>query len=435
MAQFFRAKAATSKGKNIELTVESIDHQGRGVAKYQGKVCFVEGALAGECVKAQIQQEKAKLIIAKAVKIVSPSEQRVMAFCKDYHLCGGCQLQHLDHTNQLTHKHKALDALFMKFTKVANLPWQAAIESESTHYRRAARVACIFDNKAQRLKLGFRGAKSKQIVEVAQCNVLTDPFVHCFSQLRETLNRHTACSSISHIQLCDADNGQFVLFRHTKKIEQKVKDELATELKPYNLLWDDGSGHTAYMTLPSYKVAQLNFEFKLDNFVQVNRAVNEKMLLQAQSWLDLSNEDTVLDLFCGIGNFSLLVAKQASEVIGVEGSQSSVAMAKQNAHTNQLNNVQFFCFDLTQSLSQASWFTESLNVLLLDPSRTGAYEILKQLPLIQFEKVLYVSCDPVTLARDCTLLIEAGFKLDKIGLMNMFPHTGHIETMALFQRR
>ncbi|NOU50731.1 23S rRNA (uracil(1939)-C(5))-methyltransferase RlmD [Pseudoalteromonas sp. JBTF-M23] len=435
MAQFFKAKATSSKGKNLELTIESIDHQGRGVAKHQGKVCFVDGALAGECVKAQIQQEKAKLIIAKTVKVMTPSEQRTAAFCQDYQRCGGCQLQHLGHEYQLEHKHKALDALFSKFSKVTDLPWQLPIESEPTNYRRAARIACIFDTASRQLKLGFRGSKSKQIVEIQRCEVLTQPFTDIFSRLTEALNKHKAYSSISHIQLCDADNGQYVLLRHTKKIEQKYKDELENTLHGYQLLWDDGSENLVYRQLPSYQVGKLNFEFKLDNFVQVNRVVNENMLLQAFNWLDLSAQDRVLDLFCGIGNFSLLMAKQANEVIGVEGSQSSVAMAKQNAHTNQLNNVQFYCFDLTQQLAQANWFEASLNVLLLDPSRTGAYDILKQLPLTQFKKVLYVSCDPVTLARDSALLIEAGFELDKIGLMNMFPHTGHIETMALFQRR
>ncbi|MBD1582956.1 23S rRNA (uracil(1939)-C(5))-methyltransferase RlmD [Pseudoalteromonas sp. S16_S37] len=435
MAQFFKAKATSSKGKNLELAIESIDHQGRGVAKHQGKVCFVDGALAGERVKAQIQQEKAKLTIAKTVKVITPSEQRTAAFCQDYQRCGGCQLQHLNHKNQLEHKHKALDALFSKFSKVTTLPWQLPIESEPTHYRRAARIACIFDTSSQQLKLGFRGAKSKQIIEIKQCDVLTLPFADTFARLREALNTHKAYSSISHIQLCDADNGQYVLLRHTKNIAQNFKDELAEALEDYQLLWDDGSENVVYPRLPSYQAAQLHFEFKLDNFVQVNRAVNESMLLQASNWLELSAQDKVLDLFCGIGNFSLLMAKQANEVIGVEGSQSSVAMAKQNAHTNQLTNARFYCFDLTQSLAQANWFEASLNVLLLDPSRTGAYDILKQLPLMQFEKVLYVSCDPVTLARDSALLIEAGFELDKIGLMNMFPHTGHIETMALFQRR
>ncbi|MCF6434639.1 23S rRNA (uracil(1939)-C(5))-methyltransferase RlmD [Pseudoalteromonas sp. MMG022] len=437
MAQFFRAKASSAKGKTIELAVESMDHQGRGVAKHQGKVCFVDGALTGERVKAQIQQDKSKLTIAKVVKLQQSSEHRVSPFCAHYNECGGCQLQHLAHTEQLDVKQQALSKLFAKFAKTEQLPWQPSIESDPMHYRRAARIACFYDRQSQRLKVGFRSAKSKHIVDIKSCDVLSTPFAHCLEKLRVALNSDKAFASVSHIQLCDADNGQYLLLRHTKHINAQNKEKLAALLdeQSWLLLWDDGEQNIDYERLPNYCVADLTFEFKLSNFIQVNKAVNEKMLLQAQAWLELEEDDQVLDLFCGIGNFSLLMAKRANSVIGVEGSESSVAMAKQNAHTNQISNVQFFCSDLTAPLAGAQWFSNELNILLLDPSRTGAHEILAQMPLKQFEKVLYVSCDPVTLARDSALLLQAGFEVQKIGLMNMFPHTGHIETMALFQRR
>ncbi|WP_105168841.1 23S rRNA (uracil(1939)-C(5))-methyltransferase RlmD [Pseudoalteromonas sp. T1lg23B] len=437
MAQFFRAKTSSAKGKTIELAIESMDHQGRGVAKHQGKVCFVDGALSGERVKAQIQQDKSKLIIAKMVKLQQSSEHRVSAFCDYYNDCGGCQLQHLAHKEQLIVKQQALNKLFAKFAKTEQLPWQESIESEPTHYRRAARLACFYDKQSQRLKVGFRSAKSKHIVDIKRCDVLSTPFASSLEKLSVALNSHKAFASVTHVQLCDADNGQYLLLRHTKQINEQSKEMLAAAFAAQNwrLLWDDGKQAINYEVLPNYRVADLTFEFKLSNFIQVNRAVNEKMLLQAQTWLALKEDDQVLDLFCGIGNFSLLMAKRANKVIGVEGSESSVAMAKQNAHTNQISNVQFFCSDLTASLAGTQWFSDSLNVLLLDPSRTGAYEILQQMPLQQFAKVLYVSCDPVTLARDSALLLQAGFEIHKVGLMNMFPHTGHIETMALFQRR
>jgi 23S rRNA (uracil1939-C5)-methyltransferase len=187
-----------------------------------------------------------------------------------------------------------------------------------------------------------------------------------------------------------------------------------------------------YYQIPDY---DLRFEFGLENFIQVNPQVNQAMLHQAKQWLDLQGHEQVLDLFCGIGNFSLLIAKYANYVIGVEGVDSAVALAKQNAQTNSLSNTDFYCFDLTQSMQSAAWFSAKLDVLVLDPSRTGAMAILEQLPLTQFKTILYVSCDPVTLARDSALILQAGFSIEKIGLMNMFPHTGHIETMALFHRR
>ncbi|KAF7774208.1 23S rRNA (uracil1939-C5)-methyltransferase [Pseudoalteromonas citrea] len=437
MAQIFRAKKRAVDKQAIEVKIHSLDHQGRGVASYQGKVCFVDGGLANEQVKAQITHNKAKLIEARMIKVVTASSERVAPFCQHNDFCGGCQMQHLALSAQLQHKQQAVDKLFQKFAQQQVLNWQSAIESESTHYRRSARIASFYDKTAQSLKLGFRGFKSKKIVEVTECQVLSRQFKDVFVQLRQLLNSRSGFRSITHIQLCDADNGQFVLLRHTKAISVSDKSYLAEHSKVFgwHLIWDEGEGSSDLAVLPYYSAEGVRFEFTLDNFVQVNADVNVAMLAQASNWLALSEDDVVLDLFCGIGNFSLLFAKQATSVIGVEGSASSVAMAKQNAHTNQIENVEFHCFDLTQDMTQANWFNPQARVLVLDPSRTGAYDILEQMPLAQFEKVLYVSCDPVTLARDSKLLIEAGFSIEKIGLMNMFPHTGHIETMVLFQRR
>lgn len=437
MAQVFRAKKRAVDTALINITVDSLDHQGRGVAKYQGKVCFVDGALVNERVKAKVLQQKSKLIEAKTVKVIEPSSERVNPFCRHNEQCGGCQTQHLALHAQLHHKQLAVDKLFKKFANTSELVWQKAVESKSQYYRRSARIACVYDKSRKELQLGFRGFRSKKIISIQNCQVLSDKFVEIFSYLRGVLNHRPGFRSISHIQLCDADNGQFVLFRHTKLIAEQDKTYLMEQCQQFgwHLVWDNGVDEVPMTILPRYTVSDVHFDFTLDNFVQVNAEVNQAMLLQAQQWLALSHDDNVLDLFCGIGNFSLLLAKQANKVIGVEGSASSVAMAKQNAQTNQITNVEFHCFDLTQDMTQSSWFDPTAKILVLDPSRTGAFEILKQMPLMQFEKVLYVSCDPVTLARDSKLLLDAGFSLLKIGLMNMFPHTGHIETMALFQRR
>ncbi|MCF2856526.1 23S rRNA (uracil(1939)-C(5))-methyltransferase RlmD [Pseudoalteromonas sp. SMS1] len=434
MAQFFRAKKTMGKGQVFEVSIESLDHTGRGVAKHQGKVGFIEGALPSEQVKVRVLQQKAKLFEGVIEKVITPSADRVKPFCPHYRECGGCSLQHLEKRAQLSHKQLAVEKLFAKFARIRALPWHDAIASESLHYRRAGRIATYLDKSTKSLKLGFRAAKSKKIVEVQQCAVLNEVYQEVFSLLRDALNRHSQFKSVSHIQLCEADNFPFILLRHTKPVEEKVKQILSAQL-PWQVLWDDGSGEVHYDALPEYQVDDIRFQFRLNNFIQVNAAVNDAMLVQAMDWLQLKDTDRVLDLFCGIGNFSLLMAKRAKHVIGVEGVASSVAMATQNAQTNGIDNAQFFQFDLTQDMTSATWFNKAFNTLVLDPSRTGAYEVLKQLPLAQFEQVLYVSCDPVTLARDSALIVEAGFTVSQIALMNMFPHTGHIETMALFQRR
>ncbi|AZZ97355.1 23S rRNA (uracil(1939)-C(5))-methyltransferase RlmD [Pseudoalteromonas sp. R3] len=441
MAQIFRAgkssKQRSKQAETIELTIDSLDHQGRGVCRHQGKVGFVDGALASERIKARISTQKSRIFEAYTTKVLEPSVERTTPFCQYYQQCGGCSLQHLDASAQLVHKQQAVSALFDKFAKATELPWLPPLAGPERHYRRAGRIACIYDKQNNLVRLGFRAAGSKKIIEIDHCAVMVDTFAGGFEALRQSLNAHPELRSVSHIQFCAADNGAFVLLRHTRSISIQVKAQFAERLAAQNweFVWDDGKSQPEYASLPAYESAGVTFEFKLDNFIQVNRDINEQMLHRALDWLELTGDEQVLDLFCGIGNFSLLLAKHANKVVAVEGVAASVAMARQNAHTNHIDTVSFHQFDLTQPLTEANWFHSSLDVLVLDPSRTGAYEVLRQLPLTQFKRVLYVSCDPVTMARDAALLLEAGFVVDKVCLMNMFPHTGHIETMALFQRR
>ncbi|MEJ6473011.1 23S rRNA (uracil(1939)-C(5))-methyltransferase RlmD [Pseudoalteromonas piscicida] len=437
MAQIFRAKKAVKPSKQIELTVASMDHQGRGVARHDGKVCFITGALTNERVRAQVTQAKAKLLEAKVTKVIEASPERTQAFCPHYTQCGGCSLQHQTVEGQLSEKQHAVEKLFARFANIAQVPWYPPITFSPLHYRRAARIACIYDKQTKKVRLGFRAQQSKNIIDIEQCDVLVSPFDRIFAALNNLAGSLSEFKLISHIQLCQADNHNFVLFRHTKALSDTTRDALKAGLEQYQVLFDDGENPVLYPQLPQYRLSEfdLTLEFKLSNFIQVNQAVNEAMLHQAMAWLQPTSCEKVLDLFCGVGNFSLVLAKQAKSVIGVEGEVQSVAMAEQNAQTNQIDNVQFYCFDLTQPITQAAWFDESLDVLVLDPSRPGALEVLQRLPLTQFKRVLYVSCDPVTLARDTQVICQAGFELEKLGLMNMFVHTGHIETMALFTKQ
>lgn len=441
MAQFFRASKKATAEKIQTLHISGCDHQGRGVARHEGKVWFIDGALQGETVKVEAYQNKSKFVEAKVVKVIAPSATRISPFCGDFETCGGCQLQHQNVDGQVSDKQQAVGALFKKFAATDSLPWQKPIVGESRNYRRSARLACFFDKTSQTLKVGFREKGSKKIAEVAECQVLSESFATHFSLLRSVLNSHVQLQSISHIQLSEADNGSYVLLRHLKPISEKVKYEVSQSLAEchWQLVWQGPDEEIAAIDYvkPQYVLPSLGltFTYGLDNFVQVNAEVNQAMIKQALSWLQLSEQDVVLDLFSGIGNFSLAAAKCANSVIGVEGVDSSVAMATQNAHTNSITNAQFHCADLTHSMVNEPWFNAKANVLILDPSRPGAEEILKQLPLKQFKRILYVSCDPVTLARDSAVILAAKFTLTKVGLMNMFPHTGHIESMALFQRR
>ncbi|WP_462157578.1 23S rRNA (uracil(1939)-C(5))-methyltransferase RlmD [Pseudoalteromonas sp. GB56] len=434
MANFYKPTKKKVKNQSQELHIESLDHHGRGVAKSNGKVIFVNGALAGEHVKAVTQSDKKQYAEAQCTKVITPSAHRVEPLCEHYERCGGCTLQHLESSEQLVAKQHAVSALFTKFSGLAELPWQGAIDSQPWHYRRSARVS-VYDDKNQGLKVGFRQKGSKRIINIDTCPVLDDGYNRVFAFFREQISQHRALRSVTHLQLVAAQQQNFVVVRHTKAIPEPVKDAIANAAQAHDwtLVWQEDTEQA--LPHASYQLENnLTLNFGLDNFIQVNAEVNDKMLHQAMQWLALEQHHQVLDLFCGVGNFSLLAGTTAQRVVGVEGVESAVKYAKQNAENNDLNNCEFHCFDLTEPLYKAKWFDKSFDVLILDPSRMGADAILAQLPLKQFKRVLYVSCDPVTLARDSKTILAAGFTLNKLGIMNMFPHTGHIETMALFER-
>ena len=356
MAQIFKAKKKPLKQQTLELTITGMDHQGRGIAKHNNKVCFVSGALPNETVKATLVEDKAKYSSAKVIKVIKASESRVDAFCEHYNQCGGCQLQHLEVSQQVVEKQTAVTQLFSKFAKLNSLNWQAPLLSKPVHYRRSARIAVMFDKAAKKMRVGYRASGSKNIVSINKCAVLDEVFTDVFTLFDDLINQHKALHSISHLQLCQSDKQNFVVIRHTKAISDEAKAVVIKACTPYkySVIWQSESDvidHTN-ITMPYYYLDEfkLKFEFGLDNFIQVNAQVNQAMLKQSVDWLGLSGNENILDLFCGIGNFSLVLAKQAKTVIGIEGVASAVAMAAQNAQTNSITNAQFHCFDLTQSI-------------------------------------------------------------------------------------
>ncbi|MDP5212508.1 23S rRNA (uracil(1939)-C(5))-methyltransferase RlmD [Pseudoalteromonas tunicata] len=440
MAQFFKPQKATQTKTKREITIDSLDHEGVGVSRENNKVCFVEGALTGETVLAQPQQSKAKFERLTTVKVLNASAHRVKPFCVHFSQCGGCSLQHLELSQQLVEKQHAVTQLFNKFAKIDQLNWQPAIESAPLHYRRSARIAVFYDKVKRSFNVGFRQKGSKKIVDISQCDVLDIRYQAVFREFSSLLPQLKNGQAITHLQLCGVEHAYLVV-RHIAPLAASdiaaIKRVCLTHQWLLVLQGQAGEVELNDLAPPSYQLSEqsLRFEFGLDNFIQVNAVVNQQMLSQAINWLALDKNEKVLDLFCGIGNFSLVMATNALAVVGVEGVESSVQMAKHNSALNQLSNTQFYCQDLSQDMASQAWFSEHYDVLVLDPSRTGAFEILQQLKLKRFKRILYVSCDPVTLARDSQLITQAGFTLDKIALMNMFPHTGHIETMVLFVKR
>lgn len=432
-----RNKPSQPMGPVRSFCVDSLTHEGKGVARAEGKVTFIAGALPSETVKAQVFKSNRRFDEAKLVSIDQPSEHRVSPECVHYDACGGCSFQHLAIDEQRQAKKRWLQGQLRKVCK----PEQIEVLLDlPLAYRRRARLAVHV--VAGKCLLGFRGHASKQIVPIENCIVLTPSLQKTFGALKNALVDQPISPSlnnkIGHLELLDDDKGVSVLCRLTANIsadEQAVWQDWA---KHQRLQWywqhaEESSALVAPQDRREYQVDGLKLSYHPQDFIQVNGAMNEKMLAQATEWLAPNKDDVILDLFCGVGNFSLPLAKRAKQVVGVEVQESMVQAASNNAKVNRLTNVSFIAADLTKDKVPA---ISELGVtkVLLDPPRAGAYDFLPSLVKLKPEIILYVSCDAATLARDAEFLLEKRYKVVRAAMMDMFPQTAHLETMLLFVR-
>ncbi|KII79972.1 23S rRNA (uracil(1939)-C(5))-methyltransferase RlmD [Vibrio renipiscarius] len=439
MAQFFQPKKKTQLNtKHQSMTVDKLDHQGAGICFQKGKPIFIDGALPGEQVLVQLIEEKSKFSRASLIKVQKASEQRVKPFCPVYDQCGGCNMQHLGLESQLEYKQQTLSDLMSKFSG-QTLALESAISGEGLGYRRRARISVMLDKKTRQLQFGFRRKQSKQIVDVTHCPVLAPELNAMLPELHQLLQGFTRQESIGHIELVKGDNTNVMVLRHLSPLTNKEQKQLEAFAVKYNATLylmpqtdqlDRVLGQEAH-----YLETGTTIPFAPNNFIQVNQKVNQQMVEQALAWLDLDGNDRVLDLFCGLGNFSLPIAKQVKAVVGVEGVDAMVEKAQSNAALNQLDNALFYQANLEQDLSSQPWASEKFDKILLDPARAGASGIVDQLARLGARRVVYVSCNPATLARDSQSLLKQGYQLEKLGMLDMFPHTAHLESMALFVKR
>lgn len=447
MAQFFKAKPNSSKqlSAKLSLSVEQLDHLGAGIAQHQGKVVFIPGALPDETVTAQLTEQKKNYARAKLIKVDTPSSERVEPECPHYHTCGGCDLQHMSLSGQREHKEAALLDIMAKFAGTEGGALSPALTGEGWHYRRRARLATLFDKNTKHLSLGFRAASSSNVVPISQCLVLAKPLSDLIVPFAKLLNQLSAKASLGHLELIAADNGHFAVLRITKALNDKDLAKLSAfaELHQIHICLQDNEGQFqgvgAELVLPVYQLLDENAQsdavslsFTPGNFVQVNGQINKAMVAQAMDWLAPAPDERILDLFCGMGNFSLPLAKMGADVIGVEGVAEMVTQARVNAKANNLDKLTFYHGDLSADLSLEPWMGK-IDKLLLDPARAGAFESLQWLKKMKPRKVVYVSCNPASLARDSAVLLERGYRLQQLGLIDMFPQTHHIEAMALFE--
>ncbi|ATU99150.1 23S rRNA (uracil(1939)-C(5))-methyltransferase RlmD [Aeromonas salmonicida] len=439
MAQFFKPQKKSTQPQRIEFTVDSLDHHCVGVGRHQGKAIFIEGALPGEQVKARILDDKKQYAHAALQQVMTPAANRIAPFCNHYRECGGCNAQHLGEADQQAAKEAGLVSLFERLGQIKAPVLEPVLTGESRAYRRVCRLAIKFDKNGRCTRVGFRRRQSNDLVEIEGCPVLAEPLSALIVPLRECLNRLKSQRELGHAELIQAEQGIMMLLRHTGRPNEADRALLVTfaQAKGIDLYLQAVDErieplHQAFQ--PSYSLDGLSLAFAPGDFIQVNGPINQSMVAQALAWLGASKDDKVLDLFCGIGNFTLPLARQAREVVGVEGDLAMVARAEENARCNGIDNARFYKADLSGDIVGMSWAREGFDLVLLDPARPGALEVMGHVVKLSPKRVVYVSCNPVTLARDSQVLVKGGYRLVRLGMLDMFPHTGHLESMALFER-
>ncbi|EPL8006189.1 23S rRNA (uracil(1939)-C(5))-methyltransferase RlmD [Klebsiella aerogenes] len=431
MAQFYSAKRRVTTRQIITVTVNDLDPFGQGVARHQGKALFVPGLLPQEQAEVVLVEDKKQYARAQVKRRLNDSAQRVAPRCAHFGVCGGCQQQHASIELQQQSKRAALSRLMKRDVDdiIAAEPWG---------YRRRARLSLNYQPKTQQLQMGFRKANSSEIIDVVQCPVLVPQLEALLPAVRECLTSLQSQRHLGHVELVQADNGPLMVLRHTAALTAADKEKLerfsqthglSLYLAPQSEILEHIRGDE-----PWYTSDGLRLVFSPRDFIQVNDGVNQKMVSTALAWLDIQPQDRVLDLFCGMGNFTLPLAKAAASVVGVEGVPALVAKGRENAALNGLQNVTFFHENLEEDVTRQAWAKHGFDKILLDPARAGAPGVMAHIIKLAPRRVVYVSCNPATLARDSEALLQAGYRIQRLAMLDMFPHTGHLESIVLFER-
>lgn len=431
MAQFYSAKRRVTTRQIITVTVNDLDPFGQGVAHHQGKALFIPGLLPQEQAEVVLVEDKKQYARAQVKRRLNDSPQRVAPHCPHFGVCGGCQQQHASIELQQQSKRAALSRLMKRDVDdiIAAEPWG---------YRRRARLSLNYQPKTQQLQMGFRKANSSEIIDVVQCPVLVPQLEALLPAVRECLTSLQSQRQLGHVELVQADNGPLMVLRHTAALTAADKEKLerfsqthglSLYLAPQSEILEHIRGDE-----PWYTSDGLRLVFSPRDFIQVNDGVNQKMVRTALAWLDIQPQDRVLDLFCGMGNFTLPLAKAAASVVGVEGVPALVAKGRENAALNELQNVTFFHENLEEDVTRQAWAKHGFDKILLDPARAGAPGVMAHIIKLAPRRMVYVSCNPATLARDSEALLQAGYRIQRLAMLDMFPHTGHLESIVLFER-
>ena len=428
----------------IEIAeIESLDHEGRGVARIGGKAVFVDGALPGESVRFQRVRRRRRYDEAVVVEVLRAAPDRVTPRCPHFGVCGGCSLQHLDHAAQLAAKGRIVAEELMRIGGVRPERWLPPLAGPIWAYRRRARLGSKFVDRKERVLVGFRERGSPLLADLGRCEVLAAPVGDLIMDLAGLIGGLELKRRVAQIEVAVAENVTALVLRVldepleadlAKLREFESRHGVALYLQPAGL---DSVRPLSPPAVPlNYGLPglQAGIEFAPTDFVQVNGELNRLMVARALELLEPRATDRALDLFCGLGNFSLPLAQKLAQVTAVEGDAALVRRAEANAARNGIGNVRFHVANLAVEELQAAWAAERYDLVLLDPPRAGAREVLSLAASSRPRRIVYVSCHAGTFARDAGILAEQlGYRLVAAGIMDMFPHTSHVESIALFE--
>lgn len=430
---------------SVRVTVESLAHDGRGVARVNDKTVFIDGALPGEEVVFRYVATHRNYDEGTVEEVLSPSPERVQPRCPHYGVCGGCSFQHLVPERQIIAKQKVLMDDLRHIGKVTPNEVLPPLTGPHWGYRRKARLGVRFVKKKDKLLVGFREKHSNFLADLSRCETLHPSVGERLTELGALVRSLEAYDHIPQIEVAVDDTQTALVFRHLVPLSDGDRERLCAyaQANDLRLFLQPGGTETIAPLWPehiqlSYSLPafDVSFRFEPSDFTQVNTDINRAMVERALELLEPRPGDRVLDLFCGLGNFTLPIARHAAAVVGVEGSTDLVKRARENAARNGIGNVTFHAADLAADLSHAPWWQGGFDKVLLDPPRSGAQETLSHLARLKVGRIVYVSCNPATLARDAGVLVnEYDYVLEKAGVMDMFPHTGHVESIALFTRK
>ena len=424
--------------------IDGVTHDGRGIVGGDGKKVFVAGALEGEEVRYVRRKRRRKFDEAELLEVIDASPDRVEARCEVFGRCGGCSLQHISSAHQRDIKFQTLRDNLERIGGVSPAEWLEPLTGAEWNYRRRARLAVKDVAGKGRVLVGFRERHAPFITDMHRCEVLSKPVDDLIEPLSELLGGLSIRARLPQIEVAVGDDAVALVFRvldpptdddRSAFEEFGRKHEVSIWLQPGGL--DslepiEPEPATLRYSIPEFDV---DIEFEPIDFVQVNADINRRMVSRAIELLDPQADDRVLDLFCGIGNFSLPLARRSGSVLGIEGEQTLVARAKANAERNGIDNADFRKRDLSEVDAAEDWMTAGWDRVLLDPARSGAAAVVEKMRQLGPERIVYVSCHPGTLARDAgTLVKEQGYSLTHAGIIDMFPHTAHVESVAVFDK-